>query len=348
MKYALITIFALHPFVNYILLGQTCSSLAFCGILFTIIAFMFFLKSAKNNIELPLNWFWLWALGYTMFLQFTRVPQGQVHIGFNYVTHITIFFLFYYAITLSDFDWKAIFKPLGYICMAMSLLTIMEVMGLKNFKHTWWDAPGPLGNPTDTAMYIAVTTPFLIAHRKGWLWLGVPIVAIAMLGSASAALGLYMAILAYFLIKRYWVRFSLWLLTSGVIWFFSGFLNPMYKVETWAKAMTDWKGFALFGSGLGMFEGRYWNEAKTVCCQMHNHYFYILYTLGVVGLLALLVWLIPILKNGWRYRSEYILPLCSVVAVLIMACCSIPMKVYPIALLTAFNLGIMTKEYEYE
>lgn len=103
--------------------------------------------------------------------------------------------------------------------------------------------------------------------------------------------------------------------------------------------MTDWQDFAWFGSGLGNFAGRY--TINNIAYNMHNLWLYVLYTLGIAGLAFLLWWLIPILKN----RRE-VLPYVSVVSVLIMSTFSRPMGVYSIVLLTAVNLGIMTKKKE--
>lgn len=177
----------------------------------------------------------------------------------------------------------------------------------------------------------------------------IPITAIAMLGSASAMLGIIGVIIVYLIIKEYFLRLTLLVtaISYGIYFWFDKileFFNPMAKITVWMQAMTDWKEFAWFGGGFGSFLGKY--KVDNVARLMHNHFFYILYVLGFVGLLALLVWLGPILKNGWKYRSGYILPLCSVTAVLIMSNCSVPMRVYPIALITAFNLAVITKEAE--
>ncbi len=331
MNKLLRAILVIHPFIQYALFRiepVISKVLVLSGIVAVLIIYLGSLTQEKRKIAIP--YFWAYVLVQSIFL-------GKP----NFCIHISVFFLLYTTIAQMKIDWKYILKPLGYVCIAMSLLSILQGFGIRQFKYNFSDNPGLLGNATDSAMYIAAISPFLLLHKKGWLWFVFPITAILMLGSASAILGLFCVILTYFFIREYHARLISFLVLSlaGIfIWFdkVSEFFTPDKKLIVWSRAMTDWKDFAWFGRGLGNFEGMY--VVNNVIRNMHNHYLYILYTLGMLGFFFFLWWLMPLLKN-----REAILPYMSVIAVLVMAACSVPMKTYPIVLLTAINLGILSK-----
>lgn len=323
-------ILIIHPFTQYIFfrfepLITRVSVLS--GIVAILIIYLYSLREEKQKIAIP--WFWPYVLVQSIFL---GLP--------NYCIHISIFFLLYTTIAQMKLDWKYIFYPLGYVCIAMSLLSIMQGYGLNQFKYTWVDNPGLLGNSTNSAMYIAAVSPFLLMHKRGWLYFIIPILAIWNLNSASGLLGIFSIIVGYFAIKQYHIRligFLTLCVAGSLIWFdkVRVILNPQEKLIIWSRAMTDWREFVWFGRGLGNFEGRY--VINNIAYLMHNHYLYILYTLGVIGLVLLFVWLIPLLKP----KKEAFLPYLSVIAILIMAGFSIPFRVYPIMLLAGIQLGIL-------
>lgn len=329
MNKLLRAILVIHPFTQYIffrLEPLISRVLVLSGIVAVLIIYLCSLTQEKQKIAIP--WLWAYVLIQSIFLGFP-----------NYVMHISVFFLLYTTIAQLEIDWEYVLYPLGYVCIVMSLLSILQRCGICQFGYSWSPSPGLLGNSTNSAMYIAAISPFLLLHKRGWVWFIIPIIAVYMLESASAVLGIYSIIFVYLLFKRYYLRLGAFLALSSVgifVWFdrVAEFFDPQNKLIIWSRAMTDWKDFAWFGRGLGNFVGRY--SINGVTFHMQNHYLYILYTLGVVGLCLLLVWLIPHLKN-----THAILPYASVISVLIMATCSIPMRVHPMALLTAVNLGIL-------
>lgn len=334
MNKLLRTILIIHPFTQYVffyLEPHISRILALTGIIAVLIIYLYSLTQEKRKIAIP--WLWPYVLVQSIFL---GLP--------SYVIHISIFFLLYTTVAQMKIDWEYVLKPLGYVCIAMSLLSILQRFGIRQFSYSYSANPGLLGNSTDSAMYIVAISPFLLLHKKGWILFIIPIIAIVMLNSASAVLGIFSVIIAYFLIKQYHIRLIGFLglsVTGALIWFDKAteFFSPETKLTIWSRAITDWKDFAWFGSGLGNFYGTY--KIGAITYNMHNHYLYILYTLGVFGLFFLLWWLVPLLK-----KNEAILPYVSLIAVLVMAAFSMPMRVYAIVILTGINLGILGGKYE--
>ena len=329
MNKLLRAILIIHPFTQYIffrLEPLIARVLTLTGVVAILIIYLYSLKEEKRKVTIP--WLWPYILVQSIFL---GLP--------NYCIHISIFFLLYTTIAQMKIDWKYILYPLGYVCIVMSLLSILQEFGINQFKYNWSDNPGLLGNSTDTAMYIAAISPFVLLLKRGWLYFIIPMIAIWILNSASAVLGIFSVIAGYFIIKKYYCRLGLFLALSMVaicLWFdkIKIFFSPETKLVIWAQAMTDWKNFAWYGRGLGNFEGRY--VINNIAYHMQNHYLYILYTLGLIGLVLLFLWLIPHLKN-----TSAMLPYLSVISVMIMAICSVPLRVYPIVLLVGIELGIL-------
>lgn len=334
MNKLLRAILVIHPFTQYVFFNLEpliSRVLALTGIVAVLTIYLYSLKEEKQKIAIP--WLWAYVLAQSIFL-------GRP----NYCLHISLFFLLYTTVAQMKIDWKYVLYPLGHVCIIMSLLSIMQRFGICQFRYSYAASPGLLGNSTNSAMYIVAVSPFLLMHKRGWIWFAIPIIAVWMLNSASAMLGIFSVIFGYLIIKQYHARligFSILCMTATFVWFDKvvKFFSPENKLIIWSRAMTDWKEFAWFGRGLGNFAGRY--SINDVSCNMHNHYLYILYTLGIVGFLFLLLWLYPHLKN-----TQAILPYISIVSILVMAGFSIPMKVYPVMLLTGINLGILGGKYD--
>jgi len=319
--------------------------LALGGILLTFIIFLLFLNSEKEG-QVKFCWIWLYVIIQVIALNIKGFMAGhQLHISTLYAIHISTFFLLYHSVALSKIDYKYILYPLGYVCILMSLFSILECLGLRQFKYDVHFEPGMLGNPTNTAMYIAASAPFLLLHKRGSVWFVVPVIATLLLKSASGFLGTCVVVVAYLILKKYWFRLSfLGVFSLGLIGYKFNYLlelfTPDSKLFIWNLAIRDWMKSPWLGLGLGHFYGQYIiQESGTYYRFMHNHYLYVLYTLGIIGLILLGVFLVPILKN-----HQKVLPFVSVISVMIMSLCSVPMRVYPLVLLMAVCLGVLTKE----
>lgn len=331
-------------FVQFLFLRKPIpTTLALFGISSVFIVFLLFLIGKKENTKIAFPYIWLWAFLQMLWYNLKGTSENM-DVSVLYLVHISIFFMLFYSVAQSKIDYKYILRPLMYVCIITSVYSILQRFGIDQFKFDLFGEPGTLGNPTNTAMYIAVTSPFLLFHKRGWFYMVIPLAAIVMLGSASAFLGFYFMILTVLFLRKRYAGIISMLTISGIgIYFkydfFIQFFTANKKLIVWNMAIGDWMKRAWFGYGLGHFAGRYTTHNGTVHWGfMQNHYLYILFTLGIVGLFFLTVFLMPILKN----RRE-VLPFASVIAVLIMSVCSVPMRIYPIVLLTSFNLGVLTK-----
>jgi hypothetical protein len=70
---------------------------------------------------------------------------------------------------------------------------------------------------------------------------------------------------------------------------------------------------------------------------------WILHSLGIAGLVFFINW-VRSLNFIFRANDIRFLATLSLISVGIMACVSVPMRVYPIVLLTGLNMAILTKE----
>ena len=331
MNKLLRAILVVHPFMPYALFSLEPSVirvLALTGIVAILLVHLCSLGQQRNSIAIPYIWAYILVQSILLGLPI-------------YCAHVSLFFLLYSSVASVSIDWQYVLKPLGYVCMAMSLLSILQGFGIGHFSYTWVDNPGLLGNATNSAMYIAVTSPFILMHKRGWLYFIIPCIAVFMLNSASAILGILSILIGYYVIKKYFV--SMLIFISGVLLQFLFWkqkvielFNPHEKLIIWSQAMNDWRNFAWFGSGLGNFDRKY--IIDNIYYNMNNHYLYILYCLGIVGFVLFLIWLIPHLKRD-TFAVE--IPYLSFVAVLVMSLCSIPMRVYPLTILTAVNMAIL-------
>lgn len=343
MKYVLRGLLLLHPFVPYLFKGTRMDTVtALAGILFVFIVFLLFLINCKEHHKTAFPYLWMLTFIHTLFLN-RQGSASNMHISIMFFIHISVFFMFYYAVVHSELNWEYIVKPLGYSCILVSIYSILERLGITQFEYTWFQQPSLLGNSTNTAMYITVITPFLLLHKRSLIWVFIPILAVFMLDSASAVLGMVAIILGFIFLKRCYLIGGITVL--GIvpisIWkwgYFKGLFYTNNKLVLWSQAMSDYKQFWLIGRGLGNFQGRYIID-NVPWFFMHNHYLWVLYTLGGIGFICFILWIYPVLVT----KGKPLLPLLSVISVGVMALCSVPMRVYPIVLLTAFNMGILTK-----
>lgn len=334
----------LHPFVQFAFISKPINTtLALTGISFVFVAFLLFLISPKDNIKLNFPYIWLWAFGHMMFHNLSGTARNM-DMSVIYIIHISMFFIFYYVSALSKFDWKYVTYPLGYSCILISVFCIFQKLGIRQFTFDFYPRPGTLGNPTNTAMYITAVSPFLLLHKRGWLWFIIPMIAVVVLNSGSAALGIYSIVLTYFILKRFYVRFFMFIFGTISLFilkyqWFIDFFSANKKLHVWGMAIQDWMKNAWIGYGMGHFAGKYTTNNGEISWRfLQNHYLYILYTLGIIGLFLLTLFIIPHLKSYKR-----IIPYTSMVSVLVMSLCSVPMRIYPCVLLTAFNLGVLMK-----
>jgi len=344
MNFALRWLLLLHPVIQYLLVGiRPVTTLAFSGITMVVIVFLLFLNSNKSRTKIEFQWLWLWCIAQAIFLNWKAQIDGHhLHYSAMFAIHISVFFLLYISTAQAKISRKYITKPLGYMCIAICLLSMFQKVGIHQFKYDAFACPGILGNMTNTMMYAVALSPFLLQYKRGWIYLSIPLIACIVNNSASALLGM-VSIITFFLIykKMYGLLGTLIVLFGGLIAIFYKhllfFFNPYGKLEVWNEAVKGWTTSAWFGKGLGHFWGVYQTGNGTVnWAFMHNHYLYVLYALGIIGLFLLILFL----KQSIRYGHR-ILHLASVIAVLVMGIVSVPMRVYPIVLLTAINLGVL-------
>jgi len=194
----------LSPFIQFLFIGKRITTtLALFGISSVFCVFLLFLISKKEDVKIVFPYLWLWAF-ITMLSRNLGGTMVNMDISVIFLIHISVFFLLYFVVAQSKVDYKYVLKPLIYACIITSIFSIFQRVGIHQFKFDLFLKPGTLGNPTNTAMYIAVTSPFLLFYKRGWFYMTVPVTAIVMLHSASAFLGIYFVILTVlFLRKRY-------------------------------------------------------------------------------------------------------------------------------------------------
>ena len=196
MNKLLRAILVAHPFFPFFLFKfdpLLARVLALTGIVAVLLIYLFSLNEEKQKVAIP--WIWPYILIHSIFL---GLP--------SYCIHISLFFLLYTTIAQIKIDWQYVLKPLGSVCIAVSLLSIMQRLNIRQFSYSFSSHPGLLGNPTDTGMYIAAISPFLLMHKRGLLYFIIPLIAVGMLNSASAMMGISAVLALYLIHKRQFYR----------------------------------------------------------------------------------------------------------------------------------------------
>ena len=330
------------PFIHILFLKEKIGHIAalytICFIFITMLLWLS--KISKTRF----NYFWLWCFISSVFI------YGKSIGNLFYLLHVSLFFIVYYALVTSDVDWKCITKPLGAIAVIISLFSIFEILGIRQFHYRWFANPGLLFNPTNSAMYIAVTMPFLLLYKRGLLYSIIPLTAALMLKSTSALLGILSIIIIISLVKKRYTYLvaavsTIVLLSIFKHDYFIGLLDSSGKLYIWNMAIQDWMKSAWIGFGLSASEAKYTYLGIT-WRYLHNEVIYILHALGLIGLTLFGIFVAPIIKNAIKNRNELYIPIASFVSVVVMSLFSIPLRVYPITLITAFNLAILTRSYK--
>jgi len=347
--------FILSPFFIYILVGKPIlTSQAILSILVELIIILLFLSGSWNkrtpDIKASIFFFAYilvmsgWIIGKGLLL------DDRISMVTRPLLHVSIFFLFYFALCyiLDGTRYNEIAKVIVYPAITLSAICLFQKAGIDMFKYSEEWVNGTLGNPTNSAMYLCACLPFAFIHKRPFIPVIFILAGIMVCSSASALIAALIVIFIYFLVKKkYFLTISLTIFIMAIIFLFKNslleFFNSFDKLCVWQRAIMDWKEHYLFGNGLDAFRNLGVIFNNSIYDFTHNHYIWILHSLGLVGLVLFVNWIcsLKFIFNSDDIRCYATL---SLVAVGVMACVSVPMRVYPIILITAVNLAIITKE----
>lgn len=342
------------PFIHFLFIGKPILTsqalLSICLELAIILLFLIGTRKRQPDIKASVLFFAyiiansLWLIGRGLLM------EKGINMVFFPLLHISIFFLFYFALcfSLDTDDYKNIVSFLIYPAVALSLYAFFQYFKIDMFKFPgeWLD--GTLGNPTNNAMYLTACFPFAFLHKRPLIPSIVILTAILAFGSASALIGAIAIILIYLLAnKRFLIVgiltiiciVSCILLYDKVV----KFLYPYEKLQAWGYAIDSWKQKYVWGWGLDTFKNLKLVINHSQWYFTHNHYIWILHSLGLVGLILFFNWM-RFLKFIFNPNDIRFLATLSLISVGIMAFVSVPMRVYPIVLITGINMAILTKE----
>jgi O-antigen ligase len=290
-----------------------------------------------------------WSMGSSLFAE-----KGMPKVVVPFI-HLSIFFLFYFVLSMSLImeEYSKIMKLLIYPAIIASIFCILEKFGIMQFKFTESWINGVFGNGTDTAMYIAGCIPFVFYHKRYLIPLIFMILAILITGSASAIIGAVIAILFMFALRGNRILLfgsgALIILATIIFWSkLPHFLEDNNKVKIWAIALESWGKSPFFGWGLDSFKDLNIIHKPTNIHWVftHNHYIWLLHSTGLIGLIAFVNFLKPIVSNFIANKEKLLIPGASLLIVAIMSFVSVPMRLYPIVIITALNLAILTREIQ--
>jgi len=350
LKWALVC----SPFIHFLFIGKPIlSSQALLSISLELAVILFFLtgKHKRKPDVKPALLFFSYIIANSLFL----MGKGYLYnLGINSILlpfiHVSIFFLFYISLCniIDENDYLNITKVIIYPAVILSLYAYFQYFKIDMFRFTgeWLD--GVLGNPTNNAMYLAACLPFVFLHKRPLIPSIIIVVAILLFNSASAFIGAVFIIYSYLIVKRKYLIVGISTIVCIIICIFlykyvQQFFNPYEKLLAWKYLIDSWKNNYIFGCGLDTFKNLKIIINYSQWHYTHNHYLWILHSLGVVGLILFFNW-VGKLKYILRADDIRFLATLSLLSVGIMAMVSVPMRVYPIVLLTGLNLAILTKE----
>jgi hypothetical protein len=192
---------------------------------------------------------------------------------------------------------------------------------------------GTLGNPNFVGGFFAVSLAFFF--RPYWKWC-VPVIAALLLGIRSEG-AIISAVAAVIVFSRQWWLFMVLpvCVVLYLVWKQDFSVNPVTYLGTrpenwgiaWGKITSCWE-TTLFGMGYGKHNSLY---------PIHNEYLSVWFRWGLVGL-------IPILGFLWNLPRRNIILTAAIVALLVNALASYPMRIPPIAFLGCAIFGLMSNE----
>lgn len=342
------------PFIHFLFIGKPILTsqalLSICLELAVILFFLISIRKREPDTKASVLFF-AYIIANSLFLMGKGYLGGH---GINYVIlpliHVSIFFLFYFALCnlIDKDDYSKIMGVVVYPAIILSLYVFFQYFKIDMFKFPgeWLD--GVLGNPTNNAMYLTACLPFAFLHKRPWIPVIVILMAILAFNSASALIGALAIIIIYLIAKKRFLVVGICTLICMILCILlhdkiQSFFNPYEKLQAWGYLIDSWKQNYIFGLGLDSF-----NNLKIVINHSqwhftHNHYLWILHSLGIVGLVLFVNW-IRSLNFIFRTNDIRFLATLSLISIGVMACASVPMRVYPIVLLTGLNMAILTKE----
>jgi hypothetical protein len=344
------------PFIHFLFIGKPIlTSQALLSICFELAVILFFLiGTRKREPDLKSSMlFFAYIIASSLYL----IGYGLLNVkGLNSVffplIHVSVFMLFYSAACyIVDKDlYHKLSRVIIYPAIILSLYAFFQYFKIDMFKFdgAWLD--GTLGNPTNNAMYLTACLPFVFIHKRPLIPALVILTAIVAFDSASALIGALVILLIYFTAKKKYIRLAFLVipLIIATILFHDrvkDFLYPYEKLQAWGIAIDSWKGNYIFGRGLDTFKNLNVVMNYSKWFFTHNHYIWILHSLGLAGLVLFFNWMRS-LKFIFNPTDIRFIATLSLIGVAVMACASVPMRVYPIVLITGFNLAILTKEKE--
>lgn len=343
------------PFMTYFFIGKSIlTSQAVLSILAEIVIILLFIMGIWNkrnpDLKAPviLLAYMILSAGFVI-VNRMFIDEGMSGL-LRPLLHISIFFLFYFALCyiLNEKTYEDVLKVAVYPAVILSAICLYQKFGIDMFKYNQTWVNGTLGNPTNNAMYLCACLPFAFLHKRPFIIVAFLFLGMFVCWSTSAILASIIIIFIYLLAKKKYLWSTVFLFVLAIIAFLlkdkmADFFNPYEKLAVWQKAIEEWKSHYILGWGLDNFKNLHFTINTSSYSFTHNHYIWILYSCGLVGLVLFLNWFRS-LRFVFNPADVRFLATLSLIGVAIMACVSVPMRVYSIVILTAFNIAILTKE----
>ena len=342
------------PFIHFLFIGKPIlTSQALLSICLELAVILFFLIGIRKR-EPDTNasvLFFTYIIANSLFLMGRGyLEERGINVVIFPLIHVSVFFLFYFALCnlVDKDDYSNIMGIVVYPAVILSLYVFFQYFKIDMFKFPgeWLD--GVLGNPTNNAMYLTACLPFAFLHKRPWIPAIVILTAIIVFNSASALIGALAIIIIYLLAKKRFFVVGILTIICIIPCIFTyervqSFFYPYEKIQAWGYLIDSWKQNYIFGLGLDSFKNLKIVINHSQWHFTHNHYLWILHSLGITGLVLLANWMRS-LHFIFRANDIRFLATLSLISIGIMACVSVPMRVYPIVLLTGLNMAILTKE----
>lgn len=312
-------------------------------VIIVLIGLAYLQRKDKSYIEfrLPSLFFaWVFLLGSYRFVGDILARKTLNYWPLLPMLSLGIFLALYYVLT----DVKLSFID-NFIAIAGTIMVLLAFLQIIEGYHPH-KMIGTLGNPTNLGIYLAISWPY--TAEKRYLWSLPLLVAIGLSNSASAVLGVMVAIMVYLFLKKRWMGIFSFLifLVLGLIFvkYNPTFLNLHGKAYLWQRALEIWQRSWLIGFGPGSFEATIFYEEPTWWVRPHSLPIHILFESGVIGFLIFSIFCVKDIllkaKNTILKKKAF----ASIMAFGVMSLGSIPHHIWPVCVILAISLAILKKE----
>lgn len=329
--YDAIVMLLLPSSVNFILGTDGSAARYVVDILAMGISLSVLLKSGFNRIEN--KWIGIFVIlmivshfhSPNINFESTFIPKDMAIYNYKPMFEILLFLLMFLGISSMEFTTqsiKNIFKSLCWVSVIYSSYILFQRMGLDQFYKVIGEVSslsrnpevgGFISQPVFAAAFLSICIPFVIKNGSYWM-MAIVFIAIIATGNRSACIA---SIICALMMNEYWLRIGkiilILYLSSLILALILHCINPSLnlhfqdtgRLEVWKNLFYDFFNpafpgvnthYILTGHGIGSFPVLFPFFHKSSFFQAHNELFEVIYTMGICGVICVVLMVKDFLK----------------------------------------------------